>query len=239
MSHESWHPGWPDCDRDAIVGDFAVDGVSFAGGIRWELCDLVTMLVRECAQHGYPLVPGWCWGYACRAVTGSSSTPSNHSYGTAVDLNAPANPYGPELVTDMPAWMPDLWAAYDWRWGGDYGGNKDAMHYEFMGSRDDAYALTERARADGLGGGEAMSGARMMASTPSGNGYWICDSRGGVFTYGDAQFYGAAADVNLAAPIVAIEARPNGDGYWLLGADGGIFTYGAAPFHGAPVGHVQ
>lgn len=103
-------------------------------------------------RRGYQLVPGWCWGYACRKISGSS-TWSNHAWGLAVDLNAPKNPYGSRLVTDMPSWMPALWKSYGFRWGGDYRNNKDAMHYEFMGSVADAKRQTERARAElGKGG---------------------------------------------------------------------------------------
>jgi len=32
-----------------------------------------------------------------------------------------------------------------------------------------------------------------MAATPSGNGYWFVAADGGIFTFGDAQFYGSAA----------------------------------------------
>jgi hypothetical protein len=31
-----------------------------------------------------------------------------------------------------------------------------------------------------------------MASTPSGNGYWLVASDGGIFSFGDATFHGAA-----------------------------------------------
>lgn len=98
-------------------------------------------------RRGYRLVPGWCWGYACRKIAGSSSW-SNHAWGLAVDLNAPKNPMTSRLVTDMPSWMPALWKSYGFRWGGDYSGKKDAMHYEFMGSVTDAKAQTERARRE-------------------------------------------------------------------------------------------
>ena len=34
-----------------------------------------------------------------------------------------------------------------------------------------------------------------MAATPDGRGYWLVASDGGIFTYGDAGFYGSAASV--------------------------------------------
>jgi hypothetical protein len=159
MAHGSWGPGWPDCQPDRIDPGFEVDGTRFPGGVRHELVDLVAMLVRECKARGYRFGtaddPSYgCWGFSCRAISGSS-TASNHSWGLAVDINAPSNPYTSPLVTDMPGWMPELWNAYGFRWGGDYSGDKDAMHYEYMGSVADAEADTARARADGLGGGVA------------------------------------------------------------------------------------
>jgi hypothetical protein len=70
--------------------------------------------------------------------------------------------------------------------------------------------------------------------TPSGNGYWIFAEDGGVFSFGDAQFYGSAGSLPLNKPIVGATVAPNGDGYWLVAADGGVFAFGpGAPFHGS------
>ncbi|MDB6122542.1 MAG: N-acetylmuramyl-L-alanine amidase, negative regulator of AmpC, AmpD [Pedosphaera sp.] len=72
-----------------------------------------------------------------------------------------------------------------------------------------------------------------IARTATGNGYWIGASDGGVFSFGDATFYGSMGGHPLNSPVVGICARPQGDGYWLVAADGGIFTFGAAPFQGS------
>jgi hypothetical protein len=91
-----------------------------------------------------------------------------------------------------------------------------------------------------LGGTTTTGGGAVeICSTPSGRGYWICGSDGGVFTYGDAGFYGSLGNVNLAAPIVGMTATPSGKGYWLLGQDGGVFTFGDAGFYGAATGVIQ
>lgn len=88
-----------------------------------------------------------------------------------------------------------------------------------------------------------VSGAVEICSTPSGKGYWIVGSDGGVFTYGDAGFYGSVPGikppVKLNAPIVGMAATPTGLGYWLLGKDGGVFTFGDAGFYGSAVGAVH
>ncbi len=110
--------------------------VSVHGGI----APLVAWLLDQTVARGYGPRQGECWGFANRAIRGTN-TPSNHSWGLAVDINAPANPMTDRLVTDMPAWMPDLWKSKQFRWGGDYRTRKDAMHYEFMGTPGDARRL--------------------------------------------------------------------------------------------------
>jgi hypothetical protein len=75
-----------------------------------------------------------------------------------------------------------------------------------------------------------------MAGTLDGGVYWLVASDGGIFTYGDAQFYGSAGAIHLAKPIVAMAAMPDGSGYWFSAADGGLFDYGGAPFLGSGVG---
>jgi len=76
--------------------------------------------------------------YNCRQkVTGTGW--SNHSYGTALDINWQTNPYGPVLRTDMPPAMREAIKSIRtrsgqqvWGWGGDWRGNKDAMHWEIV-----------------------------------------------------------------------------------------------------------
>ncbi|CAG4926064.1 unnamed protein product [Acidithrix sp. C25] len=72
-----------------------------------------------------------------------------------------------------------------------------------------------------------------MAATPDGKGYWLVASDGGIFTYGDAAFYGSAGAIPLNKPIVGMASTPDGKGYWLVASDGGIFTYGDAAFYGS------
>jgi hypothetical protein len=75
-----------------------------------------------------------------------------------------------------------------------------------------------------------------MATTPSGLGYWLAAADGGVFTCGDAGFYGSEGGKPLAQPIVAMAATPSGKGYWLVAADGGVFSFGDAAFYGSEGG---
>ena len=67
------------------------------------------------------------------------------------------------LITDMPDWMVALWKSKKFRWGGDYRNRKDAMHYEFMGTPDDARQLTAE-----VGGGTASTVTSTVTQGPSG-----------------------------------------------------------------------
>lgn len=73
------------------------------------------------------------WGYAARAIRGSTVT-SNHASGTAIDLNAPKHPLGMSGTFTAPqrTALRRILADFDGviRWGGDYAGRKDEMHFE-------------------------------------------------------------------------------------------------------------
>ena len=56
---------------------------------------------------------------------------------------------------------------------------------------------------------------------------------GGVFSFGDAAFYGSTGSLRLNKPIVGIATTPDGRGYWMVASDGGIFSFGDAAFHGS------
>ena len=88
-------------------------------------------------------------------------------------------------------------------------------------------------------GSPALSGVRLnkpivgMASTPSGAGYWLVASDGGIFSFGDAAFYGSTGAIRLNQPIVGMASTPTGAGYWMVASDGGIFSFGDAAFYGS------
>ena len=68
---------------------------------------------------------------------------------------------------------------------------------------------------------------------PTAKGYWEVASDGGLFAFGDAQFYGSMGGKPLNEPIVGIAATPTGGGYWEVASDGGIFAFGNAQFYGS------
>ena len=67
----------------------------------------------------------------------------------------------------------------------------------------------------------------------TGGGYWLVASDGGIFSFGDAKFYGSTGAMTLNRPIVGMAATATGRGYWLVASDGGIFSFGDAKFYGS------
>jgi hypothetical protein len=72
-----------------------------------------------------------------------------------------------------------------------------------------------------------------VTATRDQHGYWLVATDGGVFSYGDAQFFGSTGNIRLNKPIVGMASTPDSRGYWLVASDGGIFTFGDAGFYGS------
>ena len=75
-----------------------------------------------------------------------------------------------------------------------------------------------------------------MAATPSGKGYWLVASDGGIFSFGDA----ALLRVDRRYPPQPTDRRhgdaADGRGYLLAAEDGGVFLFGSAQFYGSAAG---
>jgi len=81
--------------------------------------------------------------------------------------------------------------------------------------------------------GAAQVSATAIPNSPTGKGYWLAASDGGIFSYGNATFLGSTGGISLNKPIVGAAASPTGKGYWLVASDGGIFSFGDARFFGS------
>ncbi|HUY65955.1 MAG TPA: C40 family peptidase [Acidimicrobiales bacterium] len=75
----------------------------------------------------------------------------------------------------------------------------------------------------------------VVGVVPSGDqqGYWMVASDGGIFSYGDAHFYGSTGNIRLNRPVVGLAPTRAQRGYWLVASDGGVFSFGDAVFHGS------
>jgi hypothetical protein len=78
-----------------------------------------------------------------------------------------------------------------------------------------------------------------MATTPTGDGYWLLAGDGGIFSFGDAEFHGSTGNLHLVSPVIGFSPTRDGHGYWLFAADGGIFSFGDAKFHGSAGGALR
>ena len=76
--------------------------------------------------------------------------------------------------------------------------------------------------------------ATVTINLQPGQGYWLVASDGGIFTFGDAGFFGSTGGPPaLDQPVVSMVPTADRLGYWLVAADGGIFTFGDAGFFGS------
>lgn len=140
MPHASWGP--PGVSRDGLT---RIDVPGIPLWVRSEVAPLYRELVRRLPEARGPGAPALSssGGYIKRRIAGSA-TWSNHSWGLAADFNAPTNPHAAPMRTDFdPATARAIARELGMRWGGDYR-RPDPMHFEFMGSRDDAAEIARR-----------------------------------------------------------------------------------------------
>lgn len=110
-----------------------------AGDLLLWVAHLFDTMVEDIDDPGVPND----WGYADRPVRGGSDT-SNHASGTAIDLNANRHVLGtPASASFSAAQIKAIRAIVHAcgglvRWGGDYTGRKDPMHFEITGGTTEA-----------------------------------------------------------------------------------------------------
>ncbi len=145
--------GWmASTDKAAIgIANPSVSGVDFPNGVRGGDVQVVLMYVAGRFHATVEaLHDGWCWGYAYREIEGSSSL-SNHASGTAIDLNAPRHPMGKAgtFTAAQVAAIRMILAFLEGvvRWGGDYSGRKDEMHFEIHADADAVARIARKVTA--------------------------------------------------------------------------------------------
>jgi hypothetical protein len=142
-SQNGWSVIGPnDVDRRPIAG------VTFPNGFRrGHIYTIFSYLFRRFDAEVESLVPGWCWGWHVKGIEGSSAI-SNHASGTAGDVNAPKHVLG-KRGTFRPAQVRSIRSLLSFfegtvRWGGDYVGRADDMHFEFIGDAGDAARIAAK-----------------------------------------------------------------------------------------------
>jgi hypothetical protein len=128
--------GWPASKIRAEIGieSFPVPGTKIKLACAKAVAPLLVGFAAEFHELIEPIDEGGLddWGYCFRMVRGSTDNLSNHSSGTAIDLNAIKHKLG-SFGTFPPEKVPMLKALakkYSLTWGGDYRGRKDEMHFE-------------------------------------------------------------------------------------------------------------
>lgn len=118
------------CDQGPFLG------VKFPNGIlHGAVAGIAVWQMRRYAATVEPIKAGGCWGFDDKHIEGSS-TISNHASGTAWDINAPKHPMGTDPAHSFTAAQIKACRAIIaassgvLRWGGDYQGRKDGMHWE-------------------------------------------------------------------------------------------------------------
>jgi D-alanyl-D-alanine carboxypeptidase len=98
------------------------------------------------------------WAYAYREVRGSDTDLSNHSSGTAIDLNATKHPLHAEntFTKQQAAKIRELCKKYGLRWGGDYAKRKDEMHFEVIETPDEVKERIKNMKLKGVKNGKSQ-----------------------------------------------------------------------------------
>jgi hypothetical protein len=128
--------GWPASSSASAIGitGLSVAGHSFPSGVRGgQVHTILGYVARRFHNEVEALVTPGCWGYNYRVISGSTSL-SNHASGTAIDCNAPRHPLGAS-GTFSSTQRTRIRSILNYcngvvRWGGDYSGRKDEMHFE-------------------------------------------------------------------------------------------------------------
>lgn len=132
MADNSFGTGWPACNRANIVTLVRNDGLRMP--LHRDLVPLAAICFDVIEALGYDIRPDASWGYACRAIAGTRKA-SEHSYGTATDINAPSNPRRADrrFQSDIPANVIKFMEGVGWTWGGRWSW-PDPMHFEWRGT---------------------------------------------------------------------------------------------------------
>ena len=135
MSELKSSNGWPASKEPADIGikSFKVPGTNLKIRCAEKVAPLLIGLAAEFHETIEPIDKGTLddWGYCFRMIRGSTDSLSNHSSGTAVDLNANLHPLGKEntFSPENAAKCIALAKKYGCKWGGTYR-RKDDMHFE-------------------------------------------------------------------------------------------------------------
>jgi hypothetical protein len=144
---ETSYNGWPASKDTAEIGiksypirgtDIKIKAAAGCGPLLAEFAAQFHLLIEPIDTGGLD-----DWGYCYRMVRGTTDKLSNHSSGTALDLNASKHPLGKAgtFPLEKVPMIQALAKKYGLTWGGDYRGRKDEMHFEIHLNAEQASKL--------------------------------------------------------------------------------------------------
>jgi hypothetical protein len=128
--------GWPASEDRKVIGiqSFVVPGTKLKIACAKDVAPILVAFCKEFHELVEPIDQGQLddWGYAFRMTRGSDKVLSNHSSGTAVDLNALKHPLGKSNTFNKEQCniITLLITKYGLAWGGHYKKRKDEMHFD-------------------------------------------------------------------------------------------------------------
>jgi hypothetical protein len=130
------------------IDSFLIPGTKIKLTCNKAVAPLLVGLAAEFHQLIEPIDEGSLddWGYCFREIRGSSTNLSNHSSGTAIDLNSSKHPLGKvgTFPNEKVPMIRALAKKYGCIWGGDFRSRKDEMHFEIALTPAKAAALIEK-----------------------------------------------------------------------------------------------
>lgn len=148
--------GWPASKDRAEIGikSYTVPGTTVKLACAEKVAPLLIAFAADFHKLIEPIDAGSLddWGYCYRMIRGSTDKLSNHSSGTALDLNATQHALGKAGTFDAAKvpMLQGLCRKYGLKWGGDYLNRKDEMHFEIALDALKVGALITKLGLDGV-----------------------------------------------------------------------------------------
>ncbi|MGQ0826510.1 MAG: hypothetical protein ACT4OX_16015 [Actinomycetota bacterium] len=217
------------------AGWWKADGSRFCGGGPRYILDCNGLCGSCGCGRGGICAPG-CYNCSCRCGTESCDQRrhccNEFRYGQCHQELACVGPVVCRIATCMPPWEWDPTCTTT-----SATANRTGLHHApCLDGSPTGVAAFGAAVDHGEPASALLSPVVGMESTPTGAGYWLVATDGGIFGFGDAPFLGSTGGAPLNRPTVDMAATTSGAGYWLAASDGGIFAFGDAPFLGSTGG---
>lgn len=169
---DGWEWGGTGVSNTAEWQEANLTTIESGNGESWQVnklaADSFKGFLTELEATGYGIKSSGGFNY--RPIRGSKTGKlSEHGSGLAIDLNAETNGLG-STTTDLPPNVSEIAAKYGLKWGGDFKGRKDPMHFEYIGDgsrpKDGGGPVTQNPASGGAGDALAAAIKNSVYMTP-------------------------------------------------------------------------